>query len=102
MTMSKTDYCPCPRPQLSQQPEGGFKCVRCRKPVEDSRTENSLVINKTKTNVKQIRLGCSCCHLPSAKIVDGVMVWHSQHNGKTHPNAISLETLKNLLEEAKV
>jgi hypothetical protein len=37
------------------------------------------------------------CHLPSARVINGVLIIESRHHGEVHRCTISLQLLQNLL-----
>ncbi len=43
-------------------------------------------------------IGCNECSNDSARIVDGMLIWQSKHNGRTHLNGISIESLERAIK----
>jgi len=46
------------------------------------------------------RINCPQCDLAAAEIVNGALLIRSRHHGKTHVTAISLDKMKELIEES--
>lgn len=51
---------------------------------------------------ESVTLRCSCCASPWATIQNGVFVVISHHHGNKHVNALKLEDVQRLLDEARM
>lgn len=59
------------------------------------------IINTETQGIAAIRINCTVCNQPAARVVDGAFIWHSHHNGQKHINAISIESLRIMLQNQK-
>ena len=59
--------------------------------------------DKIRPDGQRLILGCQCgaCTLPFAYVQNGILMIQSEHYGKAHINVISLEDVRQMIEDAR-